>query len=443
MLDEYHNYSSIQQALPAITQKLNNVATQNVKAVCQQGQDHEHESYIFVALNKALPPIFISSRCFDLATKGEQLSEEERHTLNNLNGMFPGFEFSEPVLNAVANFKPVREKLDEVRQNKESILSGRLDEIIRGARREQVRILRDIQNDISHRRKMLVEGDLEAMSAQQQSIIDRLKRGEQRIVHAFEQQMQVARNKMAETLNDLKRFSLDAKRVETQSGSRQEAYEVSRTVSASTWYKPWSWGSTRTVYSTEYRTVSYSYANVQDAVDKLELFVFETEKQLNTSVINAVNLKQLKEAIKGIIRDMFDFSEEGFDPQAVMMPLESALGRLTMPTIDLDLDRHIDTVRQQFTSTEVENDDIDRLRQEQGRIVGVLVNEMAAEVDTSVAEILGRLSVEKDQFIPELTQDLNAQVEQLSQDLQDSEQKMTEYNQVLELVSEDLEKLGA
>ncbi|WOG30236.1 hypothetical protein [Endozoicomonas sp. 8E] len=91
---------------------------------------------------------------------------------------------------------------------------------------------------------------------------------------------------------------------------------------------------------------------------------------------------------------------------------------------------------------QVENDDIARLRQVQGRIVGVLVNEMAAEVDASVTEILGRLSAEKDQFIPELTQDLNAQVEQLSQDLQNSEQKMGEYNQVLELVSEDLEKLA-
>ncbi|WP_257292554.1 hypothetical protein [Endozoicomonas sp. ONNA1] len=72
----------------------------------------------------------------------------------------------------------------------------------------------------------------------------------------------------------------------------------------------------------------------------------------------------------------------------------------------------------------------------------MLVSEMAAEVDGSVTEILGRFSAEKDQFIPELTQNLNAQVEQLSQDLQDSEQKMGEYNQVLELVSEDLEKLA-
>ena len=103
LLDEYHNYPSIAQALPGITRKLNNLAQQNVERVCQQGQVNrkncvDDEDYIFAALQKALPPTFISSRCYDLAIKGPDLSEEEAHSLKQLNTMYPGFEFSPQLL---------------------------------------------------------------------------------------------------------------------------------------------------------------------------------------------------------------------------------------------------------------------------------------------------------------------------------------------------------
>ena len=431
LLDEYHKYDSIQQALPAITNKLATVAKQNVEAVCQQGQQNDSEYYIFNALTNALPPIFISSRCFDLSRKGEQLSEEEAHSLKMLNSMYTGFEFSPPVLKAVANFAPVNNKLEQVRGSKETILAERLDGIMLGAQRAVRSILLQIQADISQRKKILAEGDLETMASRQQETIQRIQKGEKRITAVFDKQNAAVQVKMTTALNDLKQIALDARRVETQSGSKEEAYEVSRTVSTSSWYNPFSWGSTETVYSTEYRTVHYSYANVQEAVDKLETFVHQTDIQLNAAVMDAIHINQLKQDIKAIIRDLFDFSDDNFDPEAVMIPLENALARLTMPCITLNMDKYIDNIRQQFTSSEVQDDDITKLRQEQARIIGVLLEAITKEVDSSVAGILRKLDDEKTAFIPELTKDLTGQVEQLSRDLKDSEQTMTEYNAIL------------
>lgn len=439
LLDEYDNYGSIQQALPALTTKLANVARQNVEAVCQQGQGNDSENYIFNALTNALPPIFISSRCADLATKGTALSEEERHTLEQLNGMYSDFEFSPPVLEAIGNFKPIHAKLAGVRENKEKILAERFDDILKGAERGLRSLLMKIREDLLHRKKLLEEGDLDALAAQQQQMISRIENGQIKINAAFEKQMITAQTKLATSLNDLKQIALDAKRIETQSGSKQESYEVSRTVSDSSWYKPWSWGSTRTVYSTEYRTVHYSYANVQDAVDKLETFVYKTDEQLNRSVQEAVNIKQLQQDIKHVIKDMFDFSDESFDPEAILLPLENALTRITMPTISLDMDEHINTIRQQFTSTEVQDDNIAKLRQEQGRIVTVLLDAITREVDTSVTGILENLRGEEQSFIPELTKDLSAQIERLSEDLKDREQTLADYKAILQQLEQDIQ----
>ncbi len=443
LLDECHNYASIVEAISGITSKLNNLAQQNVQRVCQQGQanrdkSEDDESYIFAALQQALPPTFISSRCYDLGMKGSELSEEEAHSLKQLNSMYPGLTLSPQQLMQLANFKKVHERMEYVRNNKTAILDSRLADIVKGTRLGVKDCLQQMVNDISHRRKQLVEGDIELLAKQQAAIIQRIKTGEVGVQKIFNKQQQALQQQMHELLLDLRAMALDAKRIETQSGSKREAYEVARTVSASKWYNPFSWGSTRTVYETRHRTINYTYANVQQAVDKLETFVLETEKQLISALGRAVDIDRLRQEIKQLIREMFDFSADGFDPEAVMRPLENALGRLTVPAITMDMDQYINEVRQQFTSATVENDNIAKLRQEQGRVVGILVEQMSAGIDGNRNAMLATMKNEGEDFIPELTRDLNHEVEQLGKDLENRQQVMAEYDQLLSMLREDI-----
>lgn len=196
------------------------------------------------------------------------------------------------------------------------------------------------------------------------------------------------------------------------------------------------------MYETQYRTINYTYANVQQAVDKLETFVLETEKQLISALGRAVDINRLRQEIKQLIREMFDFSADGFDPNAVMLPLENALAGLTVPAITMDMDQYINEVRQQFTSATVENDSIARLRQEQGRVVGILVEQMSAEIDRNTSSMLTTMTTEGESFIPELTRDLNNDVEQLGKDLENRQQVMAEYDQLLGMLAEDLSTIN-
>ncbi len=177
---------------------------------------------------------------------------------------------------------------------------------------------------------------------------------------------------------------------------------------------------------------------MQQAVDKLETFVLETEQQLISVLGRAVDINRLRQEIKQLIREMFDFSADGFDPNAVMLPLENALARLTVPAITMDMDQYINEVRQQFTSATVENDNIAKLRQEQGRVVGILVEQMSVEIDRNTSGMLATMKTEGDRFIPELTMGLNSEVEQLSKDLENRQQTMAEYDQLLGMLREDL-----
>jgi len=439
LLDEYHNYETIQQALPAITQKLNTLATSNVDSVCRQDiQSSGGQSNLMQTLKNALPPIFISSRCYDLARKGNALSEDERHTLTRLNSMFKGFEFTQKILEAVANFKKVDSKLTEVRSNKESILSERFDNLLAGVQREILHKLESIQADTELKRKVLLEGDLAEMEKKQAELVKRIEAGKVKVSAVFEKYRIQAEKALSAVHHGIKNDAQSVKRVNSTSGSREEAYKTYREVSDSSWYNPFSWGSTRTVSSTNYRTVSYTYANVQDAVDKLEEFVISVGNELFTATTNAININKFKDEIKNAVKGLFDFSDTDFDPEMILLPLGNAVDRITIPAINLDLEHHITTIRQQFSANEVEGDEMTQLREEQSRVVQLLLKDIGVELDTCTTQIITKLTTEESNFIPDLTKDLHASVEQLKADLSNREAALELYDFILGKVIEDI-----
>ena len=439
LLDEYSQYATIQEALPALTKKLADQAKRVVQKTRQQEeQANSGQAYLMKALEKALPPIFISARCFDIANKWADLNEEEAFSLERLNSLYQGFEFSPEILTLIANFAQVEQKLQAVRDNKQRILDERFEQIMRANSSEIKHLLSTIQADIEQKRDNLLAGDIAQMEEKQSALVKKIESGQIRVNAVFEKQtIQLERNLIG-LKNSIQQDAQAVKRIESQTGAREEAYEVGREESDSDWYNPFSWGDTKTVYSTHYRTVNYTYANVHDAVLKLEDFVLETQTHLYNASSQFLDLDRFKEEIKQAVKDLFDFSDDDFDPQMILLPLGNAVDRITIPSIQLDLEHHINTIREQFDSTEVEGDEIASLRNEQARVVALVIKEIVTEMDRSKDNMLVSLSEEQEKFIPALTKDLYDSVKQLKDDLKNKEQSLASYEKILSQLSQDI-----
>lgn len=443
LLDEYSNYDSIQQAIPSLTNSLNDQAQSEVDAVCRQDAlNNGAQSHLMQTLKKALPPIFVSSRCYDLARRGDQLSDEESHTLNRLNCMFEGFTFTPPILEAVANFSTVHSKLESVREHKDKIMAHRLDNLLKGAERELLQKLTDIAVDITFKRNNLIQGDLAEAEKRQTDLVKRINAGKAKVSMVFDKyRIQIERT-LNKVEHGIKQDSLSVMRINSQSGSRQESYTTYSQVYDPELFRPSTWLSKRTVSNTSYRTVNYTYANVQDAVQKLEDFVIETSNRLYQATTQAINISQFREDIKQSVKGLFDFSDPDFEPDMVLLPLSNSVDRITIPTIRLNLDRHTNSIRQQFSVNEVEGDEIQQLREEQVRIVGLLLVEIGQEVAKCGSDMLDKISKEEQEFLPTLIKDLESSVEQLRLDLANKEKVLKKYSDILELVEADKRQLS-
>lgn len=436
--DEGHKYASIRDALPSLTRKLAEQATHNVELVCRADAQLEGlQSPLMTTLRKALPPIFVSARCRDLARKGEHISEEEAKTLANLRSMFKGFTWTPAALDQVSNFAAVETRLAELTRDKESILAGRFDGLMQGVQQELRLLLQRIHDDASARRKNLQDGDLQQMQDEQKALVARINGGTQRVNAVFDQYSIKVEKRLSELLFDLRDRAMAVKRVKSVTGSREE---VSREW-AGTERHGFLWLQKRDVYRDVTRSVPYTYANTHEAIDLLEDFVQRSCREIHQASISAINLESFRNDVKLAVKDLFDFSDSSFDPQSVLLALSNAVERITIPAITLDVDNHIQTIRKQFTAAQVEGDEIDALRQEQARVVGVILREIEAELERFKTSVQTRFSTEEAKFIPGLTGNILATVEQLEKDLKDREKSLSRYESLLDLINADMQTL--
>ena len=88
----------------------------------------------------------------------------------------------------------------------------------------------------------------------------RIESGKVNVANIFEQYSIKAKKALVTSKGEIQQAALQAKQVNSQTGSREESYSYSTSsqVSDSSWYNPLSWGSTKTASQTHYRTVNYT-----------------------------------------------------------------------------------------------------------------------------------------------------------------------------------------
>lgn len=169
----------------------------------------------------------------------------------------------------------------------------------------------------------------------------------------------------------------------------------------------------------------------------MEDFVSNSESILVKAIKEIVNIKKFRSDILHNIKDMFDFNDDNFNANDVLIPVENAVNRIAIPNINLDTSKHILTIREQFNVSEVRDNEIETLRIAQAKVVGIIVKDMQTEIDQTIKNITNKLNGIKNDFIPELIKDMKATVEKLSNQLKEKERYLKKYEGLLNQLHDD------
>ncbi len=434
MLDTYKDYPSIEALVLGATSKLNHQANKNFEKI-------KDDSYISHVLEKSLPPTFISSRCQDIVIHNDNLSADEVKTLDLLNKMYDGFNFSQDDLIAIANFSAVREKLNQVKTKKDKIQAEKFSNVLVGYEAGYTNKLTKISDDILLKKTNLLTGDLASVKETQEAMIKKIESGQTKIEGVFDHHSIKAEKSLKKLILDIEKSSSVFSRISSKKGSELEEYQEEYTHDNGCgifWWRSLSDNRYETRTRTATRSVTYTYANIQDAIDLLDEFVSLTGSKLFELIDTIIDIIKFRKDILNITKTLFDLSDENFDPDAILIPLGNAVERITIPNIELDVKRHKKTIEDKFTESQVRGEKIEELRREQSKVISLVLSDIKNEIERTQNDILTKLSKEKMTFIPMLTKDLANAVETLKHDLEDKTHFLERYDKLLKLLNQDL-----
>ncbi|MGK5091742.1 hypothetical protein WDW89_06955 [Deltaproteobacteria bacterium TL4] len=348
--------------------------------------------------------------------------------------MYSGLNLDPESLMQLANFEGVRKNLELIKPRKDSILAQAFESLMRQSGEAFKKQLEKIQKDIRAKHKNFCEGDIQQLSQKQELTKQRLNNGKVKVNGIFQRHLNQIEGKFSKLLLEIEQASIKAKRV--KAGQKTETY--SSEVSDSTWYKFWTWGSTRTVY----HSIDYVYARVNNALEQLEDYVMNSKTMIYEAIQEIVNIEQFRKEIKESVMGLFDLNDDNFDPQSILIPVENAVDRIKIPPdVQINVNQHIDTVRNKFKSGEVRDDEVSSLRSEQGRVVEIIENDIKNEVRGITQKIIVKLTTIQNIFIPDLTQRMENELNQLQQQLQDKERYKARYETLIKVLGNDLRGL--
>jgi len=422
MLDAYNDYDNTADLIQNLKHKYTARAKEDVEKIIYTN----HDDTIGNILLKAIPPVFVSGMCYNIATNIENLSDEEKHVLSNLNDMY-GDNFDKDDLLYIANTEEVQEKIDAVISQKDEILKGAFEKVMSGALQQLDKLYRDIAKSVKNDFEMLQNNDVASLEKKQEIVQKTVEKGKVKINNVFESYIIDIEKKFALLKQALKNEIKLAGNIKVESGSYTE--------SSTTDHGFFSMKNLKGErYETTTTTIHYKYVNIHDTIDQLEDFARQSELNIAKTVENIIDIKIFRKEILKSVVGLFDTQDDDFDPSDIIDTLKNSVNRISIPNVDLDTSGYIDTIRNNFSTSEVRDSQIDGLKKEAKRVLKLILLDMEKEIEVQTTKIIDELNQSKDSFLPILLKDSNDKLEFMKANRKKLKENLDMYIELLEIL---------
>lgn len=327
---------------------------------------------------------------------------------------------------------------------------GRLDSIYEAVREERLAILREtreglVPNILSQYRERLQtlaeavvsraeklrKGEASELERQQESQSARIKRLSAQLARVLGSTREEALRANRELSAELRERIAGFTGLQTRTGSEYETR--ARELSTSTWYKPWTWGSTKTVYSTV--ASSYEYLATADAIEQVIDYGRESTLRLQGAFNSLVSMADLRVKLKQTLLAELDTGSPGFDANAFRTTFEGTLRRLKLPELELDIGDPHGEIGASFSREVRSGDEMVKLRLAlQTSLMGLFAR-LSAEFEDKVGRLCQQLDDIGDTLERELASDLRAELDRLRAAFSDKTRELASYDELLSRVA--------
>lgn len=236
---------------------------------------------------------------------------------------------------------------------------------------------------------------------------------------------------LADTQEAMNAFS----KLSTRTGT--ESYTSYRTVSTSTWYKPWTWGDTTEVAST--RTSSYQYVLASDAVENVIRYGNESAAGIQREFLRVFDPMQLKVALRKALLQEMDTRSTDFNPGWFRSVIEQAIRELRIPALRMDFGDGAEAIARQFQG-EIRSDKMDSLHLVMNKALYGVFTRIRDVFEPAVREVCTQLESVRRNLGDTLTENFHEELKKVEAAFADKEREMASYKKLLTRLEEEGKK---
>ena len=428
LLDDGYDRTSLAETEANIRRRLQRGASEKVNELVKQRRERGQDRLAEV-LTQLAEPVFASTFAYGFANwPEEKWGNSMRHTHGQLQEMAEEC-WDEPITPAqwlrLANFDALTGAYQQARRDREPLLKQQREGLEQETEERLSQWRDNFALRVTQRMTLLKTQDLQSLEKQQQGCDKRLSAiaNELRtLIEGVKTKAQQDSSAMLGQLDsDRGRFS----RLQTRTATHEE--ERYRTVSDSTWYKPWTWGDTRREYYT--RTVSYDYLSASDAIEQVRDYGHQCAEQMRNHINRLISPLELKNSLRKALLKHLDTGNEHFNPALFKGTLEGAINRLALPTLELSLGDATAIIP--FSGELKEQGEMNRLRSYLDQALSNVFAQLETRLKKGVTEVVAQLDHLQTSIQNDLTQDIQNELELVRQGLQHKEQELANYDQLL------------
>lgn len=430
--DDGYNRDSLTETINNLHTRLRRVAADKKAELCRHQREKENPRLTAI-LTQLADPIFSSTFAYGFAHwPKEKWGNSMRHTYGQIQDMAEecwGKPIAQQEWQHIANFDALTGQYQQARQDREALLLAQRDGVERETAEQLEQWRTGFTQTIQQRIHLLDSQDMKSLEKHQAGFKKRISSIANELESIINDVRLHASRESQKMLNTLESERREYSRQDTRTGSRtvKHSYEESD----STWYKPWTWGDTRTVYYTT--TENYEYMLATDAIEQVREYGERCAASLRNHVNQLIDSKKIRIDLRKALLPHLDTASDDFDPALFKSTLDNVIDNLKLPELNLTLG---DAAAIIPDSGEIkQRDEMDKLRRVQEQALTNVLAQLRSHLARSIDDVLSQMAQLQSSLEDKLTSSILAELDAVRTALANKEQEKQAYQHLLAQVA--------
>lgn len=422
LLDD-NKSNSLKTARDNTIRSYNNQAKNNLERVLNKGSLYTNS---IQKLYDSLPPIYISSLLYSAAIRkkrGLSYTDEQNLIISNLKKRFDDFVDSKEILVKLSGIKDIQDnKLNILKLSKNSIIEEKNKNILDSNKLNLLECLDDILNQATLNKNILEKSDKVALDKKKDTILNNLNAMRREISSVIYSTASDVHNSLVTLSTEIDSLVNKHNKFFVEEKTRTENYIKESGLFG--WVK-----------KTEEREIYYYEVSTSEVADNINNYIVSCKTLANDILKKAIDRDELKIKLKNVILSGFDTSEDNFDENEILTPLNQLLKDIQIVQLKIDTEFYKNKVFEEFPNGLAMDSDIHKLKIHQSLILGQVSTYLKNEIDKYDENSQNDLKTLAHTFVELLGSKLQDNIKKIESQIENKTEALENYKALINNIS--------